>query len=40
MALRIDGKIVSGQIKDELKEKVAAYKKTGGRDYFGSDSGW
>lgn len=29
MALRIDGKIVSGQIKDELKEKVAAYKKQG-----------
>lgn len=29
MALRIDGKIISGQIKDELKEKVAAYKKQG-----------
>lgn len=29
MALRIDGKSISGQIKDELKEKVAAYKKQG-----------
>lgn len=29
MALRIDGKEISGQIKDELKEKVADYKKQG-----------
>ncbi len=29
MALRIDGKKISGQIKDELKEKVADYKKQG-----------
>lgn len=29
MALRIDGKQISGQIKEELKEKVAEYKKQG-----------
>lgn len=29
MAIRIDGKVISGQIKDELKEKVAAYKAQG-----------
>lgn len=29
MALRIDGKEISGQIKEELKGKVAAYKKQG-----------
>lgn len=29
MALRIDGKKISGQIKEELKEKVASYKKQG-----------
>ena len=29
MAIRIDGKQISGQIKDELKGKVAEYKKQG-----------
>ncbi|MBQ9767428.1 MAG: bifunctional methylenetetrahydrofolate dehydrogenase/methenyltetrahydrofolate cyclohydrolase FolD [Lachnospiraceae bacterium] len=29
MAIRIDGKVISGQIKDELKEQVAAYKAQG-----------
>ena len=29
MALRIDGKEISRQIKDELKEKVTNYKKQG-----------
>ena len=29
MALRIDGKVISQQIKDELKEEVAAFKKEG-----------
>ena len=29
MAIRIDGKAISAQIKDELKEKVAAYRQQG-----------
>ena len=29
MAIRIDGKVISSQIKEELKEQAEAYKKQG-----------
>lgn len=39
MAFLIDGKKISSQIKDELKNEVAEMKKKGSRSNIGSDPG-